>query len=181
MAESEDRRKFLRVALIGGIAVVSGGAGAASVFTPPHTHSETEPGPRPLAPMIALGAIEKGAVLGVEISLSVRDGWRLRNKQQRVYIVRTGDGEDAASFKALSPICSHAGCTIEYHDDDGRFVCPCHDARFEKDGTLIDGPAPRDMDPLDVSIAEYEGRAWLFVDWREFVIGTEVRTPRGRA
>ena len=81
----------------------------------------------------------------------------------------------------MSPICSHAGCTIEYHEKDSQFVCPCHDAKFKIDGTRVDGPAPRDMDPLGISIAEYEGKSWLFVDWQEFVVGTEERTPRGNA
>lgn len=169
--ESEDRRNFLRVAVIGGIAVVSAGVGALSVFRAPQTRGDAAPGPKPLIPMDGLGGLETGVPVGVEITLSVRDAWRLRNKQQRVYVVRTAKGDDASSFKALSPICSHAGCTIEYDDDQNQFICPCHDAKFETSGAKIDGPAPDDMEALAISIGEHEDKPWLFVDWREFKTG----------
>lgn len=179
--DSEDRRNFIRIAVIGGIAVVSGGAGAASVFFPPHVGGSSGGTPKPLAPLIKLGALEKDSPLGLTISLASRDGWRLRTREQTVYVVRVADGDDAASFKAMSPVCSHAGCEVEYHDADNKFLCPCHGAEFDVQGAVTKGPAPRGLDPLAVSIADHEGKPWLFVNWQEFVIGTEASTPKGGA
>ncbi|MBZ0136073.1 MAG: ubiquinol-cytochrome c reductase iron-sulfur subunit [Planctomycetes bacterium] len=181
MPQSEDRRRFIRIALVGGIAVVSGAVGAASVFFPPHVGGSSGGARRPLAPLLKLGALEKGAPLGLQISLSSRDAWRLRTRQQTVYILRVADGDDAAAFKAMSPICSHAGCEVEYHDADGKFLCACHGAEFDVQGAVTKGPAPRDLDVLGVSIAEHEGKPWLFVDWQEFVTGTPDSTPKGSA
>lgn len=178
--DSEDRRNFIRIAVVGGIAVVSGGAGAAGVFFPPK-HEAGAAGPRPLAPLIKLGALEKDSPLGLTISLASRDGWRLRTRQQTVYVLRVADGDDASAFKAMSPVCSHAGCEVEYHDADNKFLCPCHGAEFDVQGAVTKGPAPRGLDTLAVSIAEHEGKPWLFVDWQEFVIGTEASTPKGSA
>ncbi|MCB9892953.1 MAG: Rieske (2Fe-2S) protein [Planctomycetes bacterium] len=180
-ADSEDRRNFLRIAVIGGIAVITGGVGAASAFVPPKPGESVGAGPQPLVPMLKLGALAKDKPLRLHISLSARDGWRLRTREQLVYVVRVGDGEDAAAFKALNPVCSHAGCTIDYHEKDSQFVCPCHGAEFKTDGTKTKGPAPRDMDPLEAKIADHKGQPWLFVAWQDFVIGTEARTPRGSA
>lgn len=176
----DHRRTFLRIAVIGGIGVLTAGAGAASVFLPPKI-GERAGGPQPLIPMARLAALLKEEVLSLEISLSVRDGWRLRTKRQRVYLQRVADTDESSAFKALSPVCSHAGCTIEYREKDKQFHCPCHGAKFKQDGSLEKGPAPRDMDPLEVNVGEHDGEAWLFVNWQEFLMGTEQRTPRGTA
>jgi Rieske Fe-S protein len=177
--DSDDRRHFLRIALIGGIGVISAGVGSASVFLPPKPGESVANGPKPLVPMLKLGALEKDKPLTVELTLSLRDAWRVRSRTRIVYVLRTGDGDKADAFRALSSICSHAGCTIEAKDD--KFVCPCHGAEFKFDGSKLKGPAPRDMDPLAVSVADFRGAAWLYVDWQEFVVGTEERTPRGSA
>lgn len=175
--DSEDRRKFLRIAVIGGIAVVSGGVGAASVFAPPATGETAGDGPRPLVPMIKLGALTAGKPLALQLTLSVRDAWRVRSRTQTVFILRVGEDDVAEAFTALSSVCPHSGCSIEHKED--KFHCPCHGAEFELDGSHTKGPAPRDMDPLAVSISEHEGAPWLFVGWQEFVLGSEERTPRG--
>jgi Rieske Fe-S protein len=179
--DSDDRRNFLRIAVIGGVAVITGGVGAASAFVPPKLGDSVGEGPQPLVPMRKLGALAKDKPLRVQISLSARDGWRLRTRQQLVYVVRVADGDIATAFKVLNPICSHAGCTIDYHEKDDQFVCPCHGAEFTPDGTRTKGPAPRDMDPLEAKIADHRGQAWLFVTWQDFVIGSEEPIARGSA
>jgi Rieske Fe-S protein len=177
--DSEDRRNFLRITVIGGVALIAAGGASASLFVPPALGPSVGAGPRPLAPMLKLGLLEKDKPLGLDINLSVRDGWRLRSRRQVVYVVRVADGDTAAAFKTLSPICPHAGCSVELKEM--RFVCPCHGAEFKADGTREKGPAPRDMDPLEASIADHNGHPWLFVSWQEFNVGSEQRTPRGNA
>lgn len=180
-SHSEDRRRFLRVAVIGGVGMVAAGAGSASVFMPPSAVRAGEPGPRPLMPMIRLGGLEADEPLGVELTLSVRDGWRLRTRRQRVYVVRTGDGDEPGAFRVLTAVCPHAGCTIQWNEPDKQFVCPCHGARFDPRGEDNSDPAPRPMDALDISVAEHEGRPWLFVEWQEFEAGNDRQIPRAQA
>lgn len=171
----------MRVAVIGGVGMVAAAAGSASVFMPPAVAGLHEPGPRPLLPMIRLGGLNVDEPLGVELSLSVRDGWRLRTRRQLVYVVRTADGEEPRAFRVLSAVCTHAGCTVQWNEADKHFTCPCHGAQFDPRGENPTDPAPRPMDALEVSVAEYEGRPWLFVDWREFETGSGTQTPRSRA
>ncbi|MEI2776460.1 MAG: Rieske (2Fe-2S) protein [Tetrasphaera sp.] len=36
----------------------------------------------------------------------------------------------------------------------GQFVCPCHASAFERDGELINAPAPRPLDRFAVTIVD---------------------------
>lgn len=177
--DSEDRRNFLRITVIGGVALITAGAASSAVLLPPALGESAGDGPRPLAPMLKLGLIEKDKPLACEVRLSVRDGWRLRTRRQTVYVVRVADGDEVSAYRALSSICPHAGCDIELVEH--KFKCPCHGAEFTAAGAREKGPSPRDMDPLEVSIAEHEGKPWLFARWQDFAVGIEQRTPRGNA
>jgi menaquinol-cytochrome c reductase iron-sulfur subunit len=62
-------------------------------------------------------------------------------------------GEDG-KVRALSATCPHLGCAVDFDPQAGHFRCPCHTSAFGADGKRISGPAKRDMDPLDCSVAE---------------------------
>lgn len=42
-------------------------------------------------------------------------------------------------FAALSPICTHLGCTVEIQGE--RLVCPCHGSTYDRQGRVLRGPA----------------------------------------
>ena len=42
---------------------------------------------------------------------------------------------------ALSPICTHLGCTVDVAGS--RLVCPCHGSTYARDGSVLRGPAER--------------------------------------
>lgn len=70
--------------------------------------------------------------------LAERDG-SLRilpsGRKDPVYVFPKGDG----TFVALSPICTHLGCTVEIEDE--RLVCPCHGSTYDRTGAVLQGPA----------------------------------------
>lgn len=65
-------------------------------------------------------------------------GTRLPLSRQRVTIVRSDAG-----MAAISNTCTHLGCVVATTDIG--FACPCHGSRFDAEGTVLGGPAPRPL------------------------------------
>jgi nucleotide-binding universal stress UspA family protein/nitrite reductase/ring-hydroxylating ferredoxin subunit len=65
---------------------------------------------------------------------------------RRVAVFKAEDG----TIIALSPRCQHMGCTVDWNDADRTWDCPCHGSRYRFDGTVIRGPAKRDLDRIEV-------------------------------
>jgi menaquinol-cytochrome c reductase iron-sulfur subunit len=57
-------------------------------------------------------------------------------------------------LQVLSPICPHLGCSVAWHENQNKFVCPCHGGQFAPDGKRLSGPPPRGLDALDVQIKD---------------------------
>lgn len=58
-------------------------------------------------------------------------------------LIRDPDG-----IRAISLICTHLGCTLEYQADN--FSCPCHGSRFDREGQVVKGPAVEPLQTLAV-------------------------------
>ena len=63
------------------------------------------------------------------------------------------DGEKVAAFRdedgrlhAVSPICTHLGCQVNWNSGDRSWDCPCHGSRFSPDGEILHGPAVRPLE-----------------------------------
>jgi len=67
----------------------------------------------------------------------------------RVWIVREADG-----FYALSAICTHLGCTPRWLPAESKFKCPCHGSGYRKDGVNFEGPTPRPLERLKITLAD---------------------------
>jgi len=75
------------------------------------------------------------------------DGWYESNVNRTAWVFKDDNGD----IQAFSPVCKHLGCFVSWEGSDkypGEFFCPCHDGRYEKDGTNIPGSPP--LAPLDV-------------------------------
>jgi cytochrome b6-f complex iron-sulfur subunit len=70
-------------------------------------------------------------------------------KTHRVWIVREPDG-----FYALAAKCTHLGCTPVWSESENKFKCPCHGSGFTKEGINYEGPAPRPLERLRITLAE---------------------------
>ncbi|WP_102141297.1 FAD-dependent oxidoreductase [Mycobacterium hubeiense] len=45
----------------------------------------------------------------------------------------------------VSPVCPHLGGIVNWNDADESWDCPLHGSRFAPDGTLLEGPATRNL------------------------------------
>jgi len=53
---------------------------------------------------------------------------------------------------AFSATCSHLGCTVGWHADRTRFVCPCHGGEYDTSGEVVAGPPPRALTRLETKV-----------------------------
>lgn len=53
----------------------------------------------------------------------------------------------------LYDVCVHLGCLYQWQPVTGRFECPCHGSKYQKDGTYIEGPAPRSLDRMRITFS----------------------------
>jgi cytochrome b6-f complex iron-sulfur subunit len=84
----------------------------------------------------------------------------------RVWIIRETEG-----VYALFAKCTHLGCTPRWLAAENKFKCPCHGSGFYKTGINFEGPAPRPLERVRVSVSE-DGQ--LVVD-----VGIKYRQERG--
>ena len=68
-----------------------------------------------------------------------------------VYVLSLDEG----GYSALSPICTHLGCTVEIAG--AHLVCPCHGSTYDRVGRVLRGPASlplRDFPAVATSTGE---------------------------
>ncbi|KQM78480.1 oxidoreductase [Pedobacter sp. Leaf216] len=68
------------------------------------------------------------------------------------------DGEKLAIYKseegkitALDPVCTHAGCIVNWNASEKSWDCPCHGGRFDTDGCVLTGPPREPLKKVEVS------------------------------
>jgi len=65
---------------------------------------------------------------------------------------------------ALYKVCTHLGCLYNWNTQEVKFICPCHGSQFQKDGTYITGPAPRNLDRFVVRVESPNGQVLAETD-----------------
>ena len=66
-----------------------------------------------------------------------------------IMVVRISDSQ----VVAVSAICTHAGCSMDYAAGQGVLDCPCHGSQFATDGSVLRGPAVRPLRVYRVTMA----------------------------
>lgn len=64
-----------------------------------------------------------------------------------IYVLASG----ARQFTALSPVCTHLGCTVDIQGSV--LVCPCHGSTYDRAGAVVRGPAERPLRRYRATVA----------------------------
>jgi cytochrome b6-f complex iron-sulfur subunit len=55
-------------------------------------------------------------------------------------------------YIALSRVCTHLGCLVQYDKGEQKLVCPCHAGFFNLEGHVISGPPPKPLQAIPLSV-----------------------------
>ena len=89
--------------------------------------------------------ISGGEVSSVE-QIHAGDGAILRDGASKLAIYRTDEGQ----VHAMSAVCTHLGCVVNWNKAEKSWDCPCHGSRFDPFGKVVNGPATKDLSPADI-------------------------------
>jgi Rieske Fe-S protein len=138
MSSDADRKGVARRDFLS--ASVGGSAAALAVASGYPVVRYLEPPPEAVAAPTAVGKLEDFPVGSVRQVLAA---------ERPVFILRS-----ATEVRAFSAICTHLQCVVQYAADRKRFECPCHGGVYALDGTNVEGPPPRPLRELEVTVTE---------------------------
>ena len=55
-------------------------------------------------------------------------------------------------YIALSRVCTHLGCLVEFQKGADILLCPCHAGKFDLEGNVISGPPPQPLPRLALKV-----------------------------
>ncbi len=55
-------------------------------------------------------------------------------------------------YVALSRVCTHLGCLVDYQKDKKRLLCPCHAGTYDLSGSVTSGPPPKPLQEFPVKV-----------------------------
>jgi len=144
------RRKFL----IRGISAIGGGIAAgigvpAVVFVTGSARTATAEDA-----WIRLGSassVEAGAPPTLmKAKIERRSGYLIEEQEVSVFVTT----QNGADFTVLSNVCTHLGCRVRWVEDQDGFFCPCHNAIFDRNGDVVQGPPPRPLDRFEAKVED---------------------------
>ena len=102
---------------------------------------------------IPLGPVEQipvGIPTLLNFTISQVNGWEKTVTTYGVYVLISEDNQ----ILALSNICTHLSCRVNWKDETQTYACPCHAAGFDINGDVVDGPPPRPLQSFPVEVDE---------------------------
>ena len=129
-SETTSRRSFLNKLLAGTLLTGGGGVLASIVaYLFPSAEASSALGPRRVR-------------IGREEDLEVGQGKLALVNEEPVWVIHLPTG-----FVAMSALCTHKGCMINWEGERRVFTCPCHNGLFDERGNVVAGlplsPLPR--------------------------------------
>lgn len=167
------RRGFLgATAAVLGAGLAATVLGPAAIFVAHPLRHDTTSGSDDFIPAGPPSLFTTTAPVKVDLYADRVDAWN------RVIQVKIGSAwvmEKDGKLVALSTVCPHLGCGIDYDGAHNKFYCACHKTWFGLDGSVEEGPSPRGMDELEVQREE----KLVSIRFQRFKLGAKTKEPIG--
>ena len=85
-----------------------------------------------------------GEVASVE-EIAPASGAIIREGLWKIAVYR----DEAGALHRRSAVCPHLGCIVAWNPAAATWDCPCHGSRFDRKGTVVNGPAASDLAPAE--------------------------------
>lgn len=104
---------------------------------------------------------EKASVLAAVTEVTLKDAQKLPTGSVLMFkfgtqpsmLIHHADG----TWVALSAICSHLGCTVQFQPENNRIYCACHGGTYDpKTGANVAGPPPKPLKHYAVNVTDKE-------------------------
>jgi len=73
------------------------------------------------------------------------EGRLMRHGMHKVAVYR----DEGGSLHKHSAVCTHLKCIVHWNSAEKTWDCPCHGSRFDPYGTVLNGPAISDLEPVE--------------------------------
>ncbi len=104
---------------------------------------------------VAIGNLEDipvGTPYPFSFTVTKVNGWERTASSFGGFVIRKS--EDPADIIILSSRCTHLSCRVNWKEDRQAFICPCHDAAFDSEGKVINGPPPEPLRRFEYTVGD---------------------------
>jgi Rieske Fe-S protein len=92
------------------------------------------------------GELDADAVAAKVGELGVNSAKIFRMGNRPGILVRMADG----NYRALSAVCTHLNCTVQYRPRERDIWCACHNGVYNLQGAVLSGPPPKPLEVFEV-------------------------------
>lgn len=137
------RRDFIKVVtgIVGGVIGATIGVPAIAYVLDPAFQAG---GKQAWIPVGKVADMKVGQPYAFSFTRTQVNGWERTSTTHGGFAIRNSD--NLQDIVILNSRCTHLGCTVNWKPEAQAFVCPCHDAKFSKEGVVLGGPPPRPLD-----------------------------------
>jgi glycine/D-amino acid oxidase-like deaminating enzyme/nitrite reductase/ring-hydroxylating ferredoxin subunit len=101
----------------------------------------------------------------VDVAKELVGRWLSKEKLEELSGIATGEArvvkyenntvaiykDEKGTIHAVNPACTHMKCQVSWNNAEQSWDCPCHGARYEYDGTVLNGPATKPLGAIELS------------------------------
>ncbi|RXK86916.1 FAD-dependent oxidoreductase [Filimonas effusa] len=93
-----------------------------------------------------LGKLFSGEKISQLAELAHGEAKIVKYEDHKIALYKNENG----ALHAISPVCTHMKCEVQWNTAEKSWDCPCHGARYDFNGKAITGPADLDLEKLSL-------------------------------